>query len=179
MLTIVHTGDTNSDISYQYTTSNPIKPGTTETAMAFLNELTMVIDKLLRATEDKITGMEAESAWDAIINNIMLLRGKGNRNGKKAIAEDRAANFAYFTTYADMIIPNIIREIHQKYGKEYLVSCLTTGDLISSAKEEKISSAWLYMNAKEENDEDRMFACAKRLIAAYTNQRLVETMKEI
>ena len=182
MLEIRNPGDPNGQINYTYTTDRPIKAGEPSTVYPFINELTITIDKVLQAAKEQITCMDEDQAWEMMYECVKMMRGHGTPKPQNKREGDafREMSFNYFTRYADHIIPEIINEVHKKYGKDYLVGCLTPGDMLSSAKEQVISSAWLYISARKDGDEERMFACAKQLIAANSNQKLVdEFMKEI
>lgn len=182
MLEIVNPGGTKDEVSYTYKTDRPIIAGEPSTVYPFINELTLTIDKVLQAAKEQITGMDESRAWEMMYECVKMMHGHGkpdkqiNREGDAF----REMSFNYFTQYADYLVPEIINEIEKKYGKDYLVGCLNPGDMMSSAKEQVISSAWLYISARKDRDEERMFACAKQLIAANCNQKLVdEIMKEI
>lgn len=183
MLEIRNPGGMNGKVSYSYVTDCPIIPGDPATVYRFMNELTITIDQVLQAAQKEITRMDEGRAWDMLYECVKMIRGPittGEQKKREYDASLREMSFNYFTQYADYLIPDIINEIYKKYGKEYLASCLTPGDMMSSAKEQVISSAWLYISARKDADEERMFACAKQLIAASNNQKLVgEIMNEI
>lgn len=175
MITMIK--DCDNKVSFAYTTNEPIVKG--KSAEDFLMELAVSVNSVLRQAKEKITGMDLRESWQRLyacaesINNVVPAHPEKDMKDKKK-------NFAYFMQYADFIVPGIITEIYEKYGQEHLGKCVSHGDMYASAQEKVVDCAWLYVNAKEENDEELMFACAKQLVAAQSNKALVETvLKEI
>jgi hypothetical protein len=171
MLTIIN--DASNNVSFTYTKDTPIVKG--RATEEFIEELYQTIDSVLRQAKEKITGVDEETAWDMLY--------KYTRKEATVLPEDgeqRKMSFNYFIKYADYIVPGIIREIEEKYGKDRLVDTITKGDLAASAQEKVLDCAWMYMNAMDQKDEDLMFACAKQLVAANYNKMLLSTvMNEI
>lgn len=168
MLTIIN--DMNKDVSFTYTQDKPIVKG--EAAEEFIRELAVTVNGVLRQAKEKITGIDENAAWDML---YQYARNSGQvmpaDNG-----EQRKMSFNYFVKYADYIVPGIIKEIEEKYGKERLTRSISKGDLASSAHEKVLDCAWLYMNAMDQKDEELMFACAKQLVAANYNKMLLSTV---
>ena len=172
MLTIIK--DENQEIRFTYTQNRPIIQG--EAAQDFLNELAITIDSVLRQAKTKITGLDADKAWDMLYNCVKSVsystpaRRKTDAPHNK---EQKKMEFNYFVQYSDLIVPGIYNEIEEKYGKETLARSITRGDLAASAHEKVLDCAWMYINAKNELNEELMFACAKQLIAARNNENLI------
>lgn len=172
MLTIIN--DMNKDVSFTYTQEKPIVKG--EATEEFIKELAVTINGVLRQAQEKITGIDENTAWEMLYKSARgSIQPVTVENG-----EQRKMSFNYFVKYADYIVPGIIREIEEKYGKDLLSRSITKGDLASSVHEKVLDCAWLYMNAMDQQNEELMFACAKQLVAANYNKMLLSTvMSEI
>ena len=148
-----------------------------EATEAFLNELAITIDSVLRQAKNNITGIDAERAWDMLYSCVKSINGAPVQEYiEQPDAEQKKMNFNYFVQYSDFIVPGIIQEIEEKYGKERLASSISRGDMAASAHEKVLDCAWLYITAKNEQNEEMMFAWAKQLLAAHNNEVLIETM---
>ena len=176
MLTIIKESD--KKVSFVYTTQKPIVKGAS--ADEFIHELAESVNGVLAQAEDRITGMDVRASWERLYSHARGLNNTSVPREEKQKKHEREMNFAYFAQYSEFIIPGIISEIYKKYGQDYISHCVSHGDMSASLYEKIIDSAWLYYCAKEEGNEEMMFACAKQLVAAQSNKALIETiMNEI
>lgn len=172
MLTIIK--DDNQEIRYTYTQNRPIIPG--EATQDFLNELAVTIDSVLRQAKSQITGIDADKAWDMLytcVKNVNYTAPARRKTDVQPNKDQKKMEFNYFVQYSDLIVPGLYNEIEEKYGKENLARCVSRGDLAASAHEKVLDCAWMYINAKNELNEELMFACAKQMIAARNNENLI------
>ena len=170
--------DRNQKISYEYDPGKPVVKG--QSNEEFIYELAVTIDSVLRQAEPDITGVDPGTAWNMLISCVKNFGYPGinqdpNPDTNQQM-ENKQLSYNYFLQYADYMVPGVIREIEKKYGRDYLSECVTKDDMLSSIDEKVTECAWLYMGAREKNEEDLMFAYAKQLFAARNNSFIFQTV---